>query len=98
MMTRPPDDSDRQYLRLLKRRQRTSLWHERLASVAVLLALVCFIVAQEARSFLPLVWWLGIGCLFLALLLLTIEALDAAQERSYRQKRRLLTKRGPSAT
>ena len=86
-------ESEQQYLRLLKRRQRTSLWRERLASGAVLLALVCFIVAQGERSLVAVAWWLGIGWLLVALVLLVREALDAAHERRCRQERVLLKTR-----
>lgn len=74
------------YLRMLKRRQRTSLWLERLAWGAIVVALVCFLAEQVTEA--SLAWWLGIGCLLFALVLVVIETLDAASERQWRDTQR----------
>lgn len=79
------DRSDQhQYLRFLKRRQRTSLWLEGLASGAVVAALVCFIAEQLTG--VVLAWWLGAGSLFLALVAVVTEALDASIEHRWRSR------------
>lgn len=76
--------SRQQYVRLLKRRQHTSLWLERLAAAAVIAALVCFIAEQVVQA--ALVCSLGMGCLLIALLAVIIEAVDDALERHVRRQ------------
>ena len=76
-------ESEHRYLRLLKRRQRTSLWLERLAVITVLVALVCFINEQVTGGVLS--WLLGMGCLLLALVFMVAEAIDSSLEEKQRQ-------------
>lgn len=96
MPRQPRRTSQQHYLRLLKRRQRTSLWLERLAWVAVLVALVCLLAEQLTGA--PLAWWLGLGSLLLALLFIVVEALDAAHEARRRQQQANLQREEEGST
>lgn len=79
-----------EYVRFLKRRQRTSLVLERatygVLTIALLLFACSFIQVRNSEYPNQGILFLALGCVFLAILLILIEAVDAFIEKQRKQK------------
>jgi len=79
-----------EYVRILKRRQRTSLVLERatygVLTIALLLFACSFIQVGSLEYSIQEILLLALGCVFLAILLILIEAVDAFVEKQRKQK------------